>query len=52
MITLTLANWLEQRPRAPKEYQFVIQEQLINSKDLMPETAYQAFLKAYRLLDK
>ena len=49
LITLTLANWLEQRPRAPEEYLFVRQEEFLRSEKYLPKIAFEEFKKAYGL---
>ena len=47
LITLTLANWLEQRPRAPQEHLFVRQEEFLKAENYLPATAFDDFKKAY-----
>lgn len=47
LVTLTLANWLDQRPTAEPQYQFVRQEEFKRSKEYLPSKAYQQFLSAY-----
>lgn len=49
LVTLTLANWLEQRPRVDKKYQFLRQEEFCRSKEFLPPIAYGAFQNAYNL---
>ena len=49
LVTLTLANWLEQRPRAAKEYQYLRKDEFIRSKSYLPAVAFQAFKDAYGL---
>lgn len=49
LITLTLANWLEQRPRASKEYLRIRKEEFLRSKLFLPAKGYQAFLAAYEI---
>jgi len=47
LITLTLANWLEQRPGAPEEYKYIRKQEFINSKNYLPQIAYAEFKEAY-----
>jgi len=49
LITITLANWLEQRPRCRPEDQFIRQKEFTAAKELLPALAYQEFLTAYGL---
>ncbi|WP_413291357.1 DUF6817 domain-containing protein [Bdellovibrio sp. HCB337] len=49
MITITLANWLEQRPRAQAEDQFIRLNEFRSSKEFLPDMAYQDFIRAYNL---
>ena len=49
LITITLANWLEQRPRAHPKYHFLRQDEFCKSKGHLPEAAYRDFLEAYGL---
>lgn len=49
LITLTLANWIEQRPRAPEEYLYVRQDEFVNSEKYLPPKGYEDFKKAYGL---
>lgn len=49
LVTITLANWLEQRPRSSIEHQFVRKDEFLKSKNLLPEKAYDDFLLAYEL---
>lgn len=49
LLTLTLANWLEQRPRASVEHQFIRKKEFLRSKGFLPTIAYQDFLTAYGL---
>jgi hypothetical protein len=47
LITLTLANWLEQRPRAGAEHQFLRSDEFSAAKNFLPKVAYDEFSKAY-----
>lgn len=47
LVTLTLANWLEQRPRAPQEYQFLRRREFLASKEFLPIVAFDEFKRAY-----
>ncbi len=47
LVTLTLANWLEQRPRSAPKYQFIRQEEYLRSVAYLPKIAFQDFLLAY-----
>ena len=49
LITITLANWLEQRPRASSEFQFIRQNEFLGSKSYLPRLGFQDFLEAYGL---
>ena len=49
LVTLALANWLEQRPRAPKEYLYIRKEEFLASEKLLPKKAFEEFLVAYGL---
>ena len=49
MITLTLGNWLEQRPRSRPEDQFIRLNEFKSSKEFLPNIAYQEFLTGYNL---
>lgn len=49
LVTLTLANWLEQRPRAPEKYLYLRQDEFVRAKPYLPEVAYREFLEAYGL---
>jgi hypothetical protein len=49
LVTLTLANWLEQRPRTNFEFQFLRQVEFLRSKRLLPAKAFQAFTATYGL---
>lgn len=51
LITLTLANWLEQRPRSKSEYQFIRQEEFLRSKKYLLKCAFEDFCNAYGLQD-
>jgi len=48
LITLTLANWLEQRPRAPEEYKFIRKNEFLRSEDYLPKAGHEAFKVAYQ----
>ncbi len=50
LITITLANWLEQRPRSNPEHQFIRQEEFIKSKTYLSRIAFDDFCKAYELI--
>jgi hypothetical protein len=49
LVTLTLANWLEQRPRVSKEYLYLRKEEFLASEKLLPKKAFQQFKKDYGL---
>jgi hypothetical protein len=49
LYTLTLANWLEQRPRSKPKFHFVLQEEFLRSRPWLPEKGFAAFLAAYGL---
>lgn len=49
MITLTLANWLEQRPRMPEEYLYIRQKEFTRSKPYIPACVYEDFEIAYSI---
>lgn len=49
LITLTLANWLEQRPRVPEKYLFIRQNEFLQAEKYLPEKGYQDFKQAYGL---
>ena len=49
LITLTLANWLEQRPAAGIENQQLRKNEFLRSKKYLPISAYAEFLKAYEI---
>lgn len=51
LITITLANWLEQRPRSKSEYQSIRQEEFLRSKKYLLESAFEDFCNAYGLKD-
>lgn len=51
LITVTLANWLEQRPRTTLEFLFLRKEEFLRSKPFLNEIAYRDFLKAYGLIE-
>lgn len=50
LVTLTLANWLEQRPRADERYHFIRQEEFLASEKFLPEVAFIEFKVAYKLV--
>ena len=50
LVTLTLANWLEQRPRADEKYKFLRKKEFYASKILLPKPAWEEFKKAYEIL--
>jgi hypothetical protein len=47
LITLTLANWLEQRPRVDEEYKYLRKEEFSKSKKYLPEDAWIEFCSLY-----
>ncbi len=47
MITLTLGNWLEQRPRVDKKWWCLRQKEFKQSVSYLPNIAYQEFIVAY-----
>ena len=49
LITITLANWLEQRPRARIKDQYVRLTEFKSSEEFLPPVAYQEFLCTYNL---
>ena len=49
MITLTLGNWLEQRPRTRPEDQFIRLNEFKSAKAFLPNISYQEFLTAYNM---
>jgi len=49
LITITLGNWLEQRPRANLKHQSLRQEEFLRSERFLPKAGYQDFLSAYGL---
>lgn len=51
LITLTLANWLEQRPRMSPEFHFLRQSEFLNSKKFLPQPAYRDFAIEYGLAE-
>jgi hypothetical protein len=51
LITITLANWLEQRPRSKAEYHFIRQEEFMRSKMHLSKSAFEDFFDAYGLKD-
>lgn len=49
LITLTLANWLEQRPRAPEKYARLREREFRAAEAYLPSKGYEAFTTAYGL---
>lgn len=49
LITLTLANWLEQRPRVNPEYLLLRKDEFLRSRPYLKDVAYDDFLIAYGL---
>jgi hypothetical protein len=49
LMTLTLANWLEQRPRVEEKYKFNRKIEFTDAKRFLPVLAYDDFKKAYSL---
>lgn len=49
LITLTLANWLEQRPRVSSEHLLLRKEEFLRSEPYLKDVAYNEFLLAYGL---
>ncbi len=49
LLTLVLANWLEQRPRAGAEYARYREAELVRARAWLPTAAYEAFRQAYAL---
>lgn len=49
LVTITLANWLEQRPRQESEYLNLRKEEFMRSRTFLPEKAYINFIQAYGL---
>ncbi len=49
MIELTLANWLEQRPRARESHKMLRQEEFKSARYLLSPAAYEEFCIAYGL---
>jgi hypothetical protein len=47
LITLTLANWLEQRPRASLEHQFLRKDEFVLSRSRLPKVAFEEFKILY-----
>jgi len=47
LITVTLANWLEQRPRVAIEYLMLRREEFLRSKPYLSNSAYQDFISNY-----
>lgn len=50
LVTLTLANWLEQRLRADEKYHFIRQDEFLASERFLPEIAFKDFKTAYKLV--
>jgi len=49
LVTLTLANWLEQRPRVDEKYLYLRKEEFTASERFLPAEAYRDFKLAYQL---
>ena len=49
IVTLTLANWLEQRPRVEKKWHFIRQKEFLRSKPLLPPVAFEEFCDDYQI---
>jgi hypothetical protein len=49
LITITLANWLEQRPRTADKYQNLRKEEFLRSRPFLSKKAYLSFIDAYGL---
>ncbi|MGE0173373.1 MAG: DUF6817 domain-containing protein [Oligoflexales bacterium] len=49
LITLTLANWLEQRARLDKKHLFLRQDEFLRSEKYLSIAAFNAFKEAYGL---
>lgn len=49
LMTLMMANWLEQRPRAPKDKQNLRQDMFLKTRPYLPVKGFQDFLQAYGL---
>jgi hypothetical protein len=47
LVTVTLANWLEQRPRVGSEFLMLRREEFLRSKPYLSTSAYQDFISAY-----
>jgi hypothetical protein len=47
LITLTLANWLEQRPRVGHKHLLLRREEFLRSRPYLKDVAYNEFLIAY-----
>jgi len=48
LVTITLANWLEQRPRVPEKYLYLREKEFTASKHLLSPKVFNVFLKAYK----
>jgi len=49
LVTLTLANWLEQRPMVDKKYHQIRKNEFLHSKQFLPAIAYSEFKQAYNI---
>jgi hypothetical protein len=49
LVTLTLANWLEQRPRTDEKYLYIRKEEFTASESFLPAVAFSDFKSAYQL---
>jgi len=49
LVTLTLANWLEQRPRAAIEHRALRTNEFLRNRSFLPEKAFRDFIEAYDL---
>ncbi len=47
LLELTLANWLEQRPRAEERFKNLRREEFLRAQSYLSALAYDAFLSAY-----
>jgi hypothetical protein len=52
LITLTLANWLEQRPRVSPEHLLLRKEEFLRSGPYLKDVAYDDFLIAYGMKEQ
>ena len=49
LVTLTLANWLEQRPRVDEKYLYLRKEEFTGSERFLPAEAFSDFKLAYQI---